>query len=86
MAFTDKVEAKDFNKMDKEYQDLLVRVLTIQTDCEIGGPNIYVPEGWVDHRAPIQEDLLKLGKTATEEADRVDKVNRRLNQLSDDRN
>ena len=57
MAFTDKIEVKDFAKMDPEYQDLLVRVLTIQADCEIGGPNIYVPEGWVGHRAPTPEDL-----------------------------
>src|SRR6476646_5726805 len=65
MPFTDKVDAKDFAKMDPEYQDLLVRVLTIQADCEIGGPNIYVPEGWVGHRAPTAEDLWKMGKTAT---------------------
>ena len=39
--FTDKIEAKDFSKMPKEYQDLLVRVLRIQADCEIGGPHLY---------------------------------------------
>ena len=84
MAFTDKVEAKDFNKMDKEYQDLLVRVLTIQADCEIGGPNIYVPEGWVGHRAPSREDLWKMGKTATEEVDHFRKMNRLLNDIGHD--
>ena len=40
--FTDKVELKDFEKQDPEYQDLLRRVLAIQADCEIGGPNLYV--------------------------------------------
>ena len=38
--FTDKVELKDFEKQDPEYQDLLRRVLAIQADCEIGGPNL----------------------------------------------
>ena len=42
--FSDKIEAKDFFKMPKEYQDLLVRVLQIQADCEIGGPHLYVNE------------------------------------------
>ena len=38
--FTDKIELKDFDKMDAEYKDLLGRVLTIQSDCEIGGPHL----------------------------------------------
>jgi ring-1,2-phenylacetyl-CoA epoxidase subunit PaaA len=84
MAFTDKVEAKDFHKMPKEYQDLLVRVLTIQADCEIGGPNIYVPEGWTGHRAPTPEDLWKMGKTASEEVDHFRKMNRLLNEIGYD--
>jgi ring-1,2-phenylacetyl-CoA epoxidase subunit PaaA len=84
MAFTDKVTVKDFPKMDKEYQDLLLRVLTIQADCEIGGPNIYVPEGWTGAKAPSREDLWKLGKTATEEVDHFRKFNRLLNDLGYD--
>lgn len=84
MAFTDKVTVKDFPKMDKEYQDLLVRVLTIQADCEIGGPNIYVPQGWTGERAPTAEDLWKLGKTATEEVDHFRKMNHLLNELGHD--
>jgi hypothetical protein len=35
--FNDKIEVRDFDKMDAEYKDLLARVLTIQSDCEIGG-------------------------------------------------
>ena len=34
--FTDKIDVKDFEKQDPEYQDLLRRVLAIQADCEIG--------------------------------------------------
>ncbi|HEY7060132.1 MAG TPA: Phenylacetic acid catabolic protein [Chloroflexota bacterium] len=85
MAFTDKVVNKaDFEKMDKEYQDLLIRVLTIQCDCEIGGPNIYVPEGWTGHRAPSEYDLWKMGQTATEEVDHFRKMNALLNDLGHD--
>src|SRR5256885_5286854 len=57
--FTDKIEPKDFPKMPKEYQDLLTRLLTIQADCEIGGPHIYV-----DHwtlRAPSVDDQWRGG-------------------------
>ncbi len=58
--FTDKIELKDFDKMDPEYKDLLGHVLTIQADCEIGGPHLYVEKmlpggadqiGSVDRRA-----------------------------------
>ena len=84
MAFTDKVDVKDYPKTDKEYQDLLVRVLTIQADCEIGGPNIYVPEGWVGHRAPTPFDLRKMGQTASEEVDHFRKMNRLLNDIGHD--
>jgi len=84
MAFTDKVTVKDFPKMDKEYQDLLVRLLTIQADCEIGGPNIYVPEGWVGHRAPTPQDLKKMGQTASEEVDHFRKMNQLLNDVGQD--
>ena len=84
MAFTDKVDVKDYPKTDKEYQDLLVRVLTIQADCEIGGPNIYVPEGWVGHRAPSAFDLRKMGQTASEEVDHFRKMNRLLNDIGHD--
>ncbi|MFQ5899058.1 MAG: hypothetical protein ACE5JN_12555 [Candidatus Methylomirabilia bacterium] len=38
---TGKLEAQDGAAMPGEYQELLVRVLTIQADCEIGGPHLY---------------------------------------------
>jgi len=34
--FTDRATARDVAKMPDEYKDLLVRLLTIQADCEIG--------------------------------------------------
>ena len=37
--FEDKIEREDLEKMPAEYKELLERVLTIQADCEIGGPH-----------------------------------------------
>src|SRR2546425_936818 len=51
--------------MPKEYQDLLTRLLTIQADCEIGGPHIYV-----DHwtlRAPTVDDQWRVARIAAQE-------------------
>ena len=39
--FREKINSTDFNHMPREYQELLIRVLTIQADCEIGGPHVY---------------------------------------------
>ena len=64
---TQKIEAKDFPKMPKDYQDLLIKVLTIQADSELGGPHLYV-ERWV-LAAPTAEDQMMLAKTAAEEID-----------------
>ena len=65
--FTDKIERKDFDSMPKEYQELLVRVLIVQTDSELGGPDLYL-ENWL-REAPTVEDQLLLAKTAYEEID-----------------
>ena len=40
--FEDKIEREGLEKMPAEYKELLERVLTIQADCEIGGPHLYV--------------------------------------------
>ena len=40
--FEEKIDRQDLEKMPSEYKDLLERVLTIQADCEIGGPHLYV--------------------------------------------
>jgi len=80
--FTDTVDVKDVAKMSQEYQDLLVRVLTIQADCEIGGPHLYVREWLLD--APSADDQWMLAKIAGEEIDHFRKVNKLLNELGHD--
>ena len=72
--FTDKVEAKDFEKMDPEYQDLLRRIITIQSDCEIGGPHLYVEK--MLPNAPTKLDQLLVARTAAEEVDHYRKFAR----------
>ena len=81
--FNDKVTAKDFGKMPPEYKDLLIRLLTIQADCEIGGPHIYV-----DHwtlRAPTVDDQWRVARIASEEIDHCRKILRLLNLVDVDR-
>src|SRR5215470_13211292 len=72
--FTDKIELKNFDKMDPEYKDLLGRVLTIQADCEIGGPHLYVEK--MLPAAPTKLDQLIVARTAAEEIDHFRKVAR----------
>ncbi len=72
--FKDKVELQDFEKMDPEYQDLLKRVLTIQSDCEIGGPHLYVDT--MLPTAPTKIDQLVVARTAAEEIDHYRKIAR----------
>lgn len=72
--FRDQVELKDFEKMDAEYQDLLRRVLTIQADCEIGGPHLYVKD--ILPTAPTKVDQLIVARTAAEEIDHYRKIAR----------
>jgi ring-1,2-phenylacetyl-CoA epoxidase subunit PaaA len=72
--FTDKIELKDLDKMDAEYRDLLGRVLTIQADCEIGGPHLYVER--MLPQAPTKLDQLIVARTAAEEIDHFRKVGR----------
>src|SRR5205809_5726448 len=81
--FNDKVAPKDFAKMPPGYRDLLVRLLTIQADCEIGGPHIYV-----DHwtlRAPTVDDQWRVARIASEEIDHCRKILRLLNLVDVDR-
>ncbi|MBI4590622.1 MAG: phenylacetate-CoA oxygenase subunit PaaI [Candidatus Rokubacteria bacterium] len=80
--FTDKIEAADVARMPQEYQDLLVRVLRIQADCEIGGPHLYVREWLLS--APSSDDQWMLAKVAGEEIDHFRKMNRLLNELGHD--
>jgi len=82
VIFTDKIEAKDFPKMPQEYQDLLVRVMRIQADCEIGGPHLYV-NSWMLGASNADEQW-KVAKTAMEEIDHFRKINRLLQELGFD--
>jgi ring-1,2-phenylacetyl-CoA epoxidase subunit PaaA len=72
--FKDKVQAKDFEKMDAEYRDLMQRILTIQSDCEIGGPHLYVDK--MLPGAPTKLDQLIVARTAAEEMDHYRKFAR----------
>jgi ring-1,2-phenylacetyl-CoA epoxidase subunit PaaA len=72
--FTDKIELKDFDKTDPEYKELLGHVLTIQADCEIGGPHLYVEK--MLGAAPTKLDQLIVARTAAEEIDHFRKVAR----------
>ncbi|MFI5266969.1 MAG: Phenylacetic acid catabolic protein, partial [Chloroflexota bacterium] len=72
MAFTDRIETKDVEKMDDEYQHLLKRVLAIQADCEIGGPHLYVADILLN--APTATEQLIVARTAAEEIDHYRKM------------
>jgi len=80
--FEDKVELKDLEKMDPEYQDLLRRVLAIQADCEIGGPNLYVKH--ILPTAPRKIDQLIVARTAAEEVDHFRKITHLTDEISMD--
>ena len=80
--FTDKVEFKDFEKMDPEYQDLLKRVLAIQCDCEIGGPHLYIED--MLPNAPTKLDQLVVARTAAEEVDHYRKMARLAGDVGED--
>lgn len=80
--FKDKIELKDFEKMDPEYQDLLRRVLAIQADCEIGGPHLYVDT--MLPAAPSKRDQLIVARTAAEEVDHYRKISRLAGEIGTD--
>lgn len=72
--FTGRIELRDFDKMDPEHKDLLGRVLTIQADCEIGGPHLYVED--ILPSAPSKIEQLIVTRTAAEEIDHFRKMAR----------
>jgi ring-1,2-phenylacetyl-CoA epoxidase subunit PaaA len=72
--FGDPIELKDIEKLDPEYRDLLGRVVTIQADCEIGGPHLYVKD--ILPSAPTKADQLLVARTAAEEMDHFRKIAR----------
>ena len=66
------VEPEDFDKQDPEYKDLLRRIITIQADCEIGGPHLYVED--ILPSAPGRTMQLVVARTAAEEIDHFRKM------------
>lgn len=80
--FTDKVDLKDFENMDPEYQELLRRVLAIQCDCEIGGPHLYLED--MLPNAPSKLDQLVVARTAAEEIDHYRKMARLAGEIGVD--
>ena len=70
--FEDKIEREDLEKLPAEYKELLERVLTIQADCEIGGPHLYVKD--ILPTAPSQVNQLIVARTAAEEMDHYRKI------------
>src|SRR6266542_5652031 len=74
--FEEKIERKDLAKMPAEYIELLGRVLTIQADCEIGGPHLYVKD--ILLTAPTKVNQLIVARTAAEEMDHYRKIARLL--------
>src|SRR5581483_5111984 len=82
-TFTDRVDSKDFQKMPEEYRDLVVRLLTIQADCEIGGPHVYGPQWFLD--APTADDMFRLTHILAEEVDHFRAMHGLLQSIGVDR-
>lgn len=78
----EKIKAEEFIHMPPEYRELLTRVLTIQADCEIGGPHVY-GERWL-LGAPSADDMHRLSRIIGEEIDHFRKFNRLLKDLQID--
>ena len=70
--FEDKIDRSALDTMPDEYKTLLARVLTIQADCEIGGPHLYVKDMLIG--APNKVDQLIVARTAAEEMDHYRKI------------
>src|SRR5688572_8353216 len=70
--------------MPDEYRELLVRVLRIQADCEIGGPHMYF-DRWL-LGAPNADEQWKVSRTISEEIDHFRKINRILHELGSNAN
>jgi ring-1,2-phenylacetyl-CoA epoxidase subunit PaaA len=80
--FDQKVELEDFDKQDPEYQDLLRRVLTIQADCEIGGPHLYIEH--ILPGAPNRSMQVVVARTAAEEIDHFRKMAKMAGEIGQD--
>jgi 1,2-phenylacetyl-CoA epoxidase catalytic subunit len=81
--FNDRIEPQDVAKMPEEYRDLLVRLLTIQADCEIGGPNVYGRRWFLN--APSADDMFRVTHILAEEIDHFRQMNGLLREIGVDR-
>jgi ring-1,2-phenylacetyl-CoA epoxidase subunit PaaA len=77
-----KLELEDFDRQDPEYKELLSRILTIQADCEIGGPHLYVED--MLGSAPGRSMQLVVARTAAEEIDHFRKMALMAGQIGTD--
>ena len=80
--FEDKVDREELDKMPSEYKELLERVLTIQADCEIGGPHLYVKD--ILPSALSKVNQLIVARTAAEEMDHYRKFARLAGEIGKD--
>ncbi|MEA2639355.1 MAG: ring,2-phenylacetyl-CoA epoxidase subunit PaaA [Chloroflexota bacterium] len=80
--FEETIELKDIDKQDPEYKELLSRVLTIQSDCEIGGPHLYVEH--ILPSAPTKGYQVVVARTAAEEIDHFRKMARMAGEIGTD--
>ena len=81
--FTDRIEPSDVVKMPEEYRDLVIRLLTIQADCEIGGPNVYGRRWFLN--APSADDMFRVTHILAEEIDHFRMMNGLLLEIGVDR-
>lgn len=81
--FTDRIAATDFHKMPEEYKDLVVRLLSIQADCEIGGPNVYGRRWFLN--APTADDMFRVTTILAEEIDHFRLMHGLLSEVGIDR-
>src|SRR5687768_9395175 len=81
--FTDRIDPSDVVKMPEEYRDLVVRLLTIQADCEIGGPNVYGRRWFLN--APSADDMFRVTRILAEEIDHFRMMNGLLLEVGVDR-
>lgn len=79
--FDGKVELENLGRMPPEYLDLLRRVLTIQADCEIGGPHLYMEHVLPDLSNGMQ---LVVQRTGIEEIDHFRKMALLAGQIGQD--
>jgi ring-1,2-phenylacetyl-CoA epoxidase subunit PaaA len=80
--FEEKIDRDALETMPDEYKDLLARVLTIQADCEIGGPHLYVKD--MLSSAPTRVNQLIVARTAAEEMDHYRKIARLAGEMGVD--